>query len=171
MPGQTVAKLVTVGLGAGSVSAYNGAGSVNLVYDVAGYYAPPDLSLGPDGLFNPLVPSRLLDTRTGNGAALAKVAQRQILTLQVTGRGGVPASGVSAVVLNVTATAPSAAGFLTVFPAGLATPFVSSVNFGAGETVPNRAMVAVGSGGRVKPSAGASLASPRAVGRDACWDT
>ena len=147
--GQTVAKLVTVGLGAGAVGVYNAKGSVELVFDVAGYYSTPDASPGPDGLFNPLIPSRVLDTRTGNGAPLAKLNPGQTLNLQVTGRGGVPASGVSAVVLNVTATNPSTPGFLTVFPAGLATPLSSTLNFRAGETVPNRVMVAVGSGGQV----------------------
>jgi hypothetical protein len=147
--GQTVAKLVTVGLGAGAVSAYNRAGSADLIFDVAGYYSTPDQSPGPNGLFNPLVPSRLLDTRTGNGAPMAKLTQGQTLNLQVTGRGGVPASGVSAVVLNVTATNPSTAGYLTVFPASLATPLASSLNFRAGETVPNRVIVGVSSGGQV----------------------
>lgn len=147
--GQTIAKLVTVGVGTGQVSAYNGSGFTDIVFDVAGYYSTPDQSPGPDGLFNPLVPSRLLDTRTGNGAPMAKLTQGQTLNLQVTGRGSVPSSGVSAVVLNVTATNPSTAGYLTVFPAGLNTPLASNLNFGANETVPNRVMVGVGSGGQV----------------------
>jgi hypothetical protein len=149
--GQTTAKLVTVGLGSsGAVSAYNGPGSADLIFDVAGYYSTPDQTPGPDGLFNPLVPSRLLDTRTGNGGPMAKLTQGQTLNLQVTGRGGVPSSGVSAVVLNVTATNPSAAGYLTVFPAGPATPpLASTLNFGAAETVPNRVIVGVGISGQV----------------------
>ena len=148
--GQTIAKLVTVGLGSGAVSAYNGFGSTDLIFDVAGYYSTPDVSPGPDGLFNPLVPSRLLDTRTGNGAPTAKLAQGQTLNLQVTGRGNVPSSGVSAVVLNVTATNPSLAGYLTVFPAGpTSPPIASTLNFSAGATVPNRAMVGLSGGGQV----------------------
>ena len=39
-------------------------------------------------------------------------------SLQVTGRGGVPASGVSAVVMNVTVTNPSVASHVTVWPSG-----------------------------------------------------
>jgi Cysteine-rich secretory protein family len=148
-PGETVAKLVTVGLGSGAVSAYNGPGAANLIFDVAGYYSTPDQSPGPAGLFHPLVPSRLLDTRSGNGAPAAKLGPKQTLELQVTGRGGVPSSGVAAVVLNVTATDTSTAGFLTVFPAGLAVPLASTLNFVAGATVPNRVMVGLGSGGKV----------------------
>ena len=147
--GQTVAKLVTVGLGAGAASAYNAKGSTDVIFDVAGYYSTPDVSPGPDGLFNPLVPARLLDTRSGIGAPIAKLTAGQTLDLQVTGRGGVPSSGVGAVVLNVTATSPTSAGFLTVFPTGVATPNASNLNFNAGETIPNRVMVGVGTGGKV----------------------
>ena len=67
----------------------------------------------------------------------------------VLGTGGVPATGVSAVALNVTATNPTTPGFLTVFPTGAAQPSTSSVNFVAGQTVPNRVIVPVGSGGQV----------------------
>ncbi|MEP6753070.1 MAG: CAP domain-containing protein [Candidatus Dormiibacterota bacterium] len=147
--GQTIAKLVTVGLGSGAVTAYNPRGSADVIFDVAGYYSTPDVSPGPDGLFNPLVPARLLDTRTGTGAPAAKMSAGQTLDLQVTGQGGVPASGVSAVVLNVTATSPTAAGFLTVFPTGVARPNVSNLNFNPAETIPNRVMVGVGTGGKV----------------------
>ena len=148
-PGQTVAKLVTVGLGAGGASAFNARGSADLIIDVAGYYSTPDVSPGPDGLFNPLVPSRLLDTRTTNPGPIAKLTAGQTVDLQVTGRGGVPSTGVAAVVLNVTATNPSSAGFLTVFPTGVTTPNASTLNFKANETIPNRVMVAVGTGGKV----------------------
>jgi hypothetical protein len=148
--GQTVPNLVTVGLGTGGkVTIYNGYGSVDVVVDVAGYYSDPASSPGPDGLFNPLVPSRLLDTRSGNGAPAAKLSPGQTLNLQVTGRGGVPLTGVAAVVMNVTVTRPSSAGYLTVWPAGGATPLASNLNFVAGETVPNRVMVGIGTGGQV----------------------
>jgi hypothetical protein len=143
--GQTVAKLVTVGLVGGAASAYNARGSADIVFDVAGYYSTPDVSLGPDGLFNPLVPSRLLDSRSSSGP----LAAGQTVDLQVTGSGGVPSSGVGAVVLNVTATSPTSAGFLTVFPTGVARPNASNLNFKAGETIPNRVMVGVGTGGKV----------------------
>lgn len=69
--------------------------------------------------------------------------------LAVTGRGGVPASGVSAVVLNVTVTEPTAGGFLTAWPAGEARPLASNLNFSPGQTVPNLVVVKVGVGGVV----------------------
>ena len=60
-----------------------------------------------------------------------------------------PASGVSAVVLNVTATQPTAPGHLTVYPDGVARPTTSSLNFSAGETIPNLVVAPVGADGKV----------------------
>ena len=47
--------------------------------------------------------------------------------------------------MNVTATGPAAAGYLTVHPCD-AVPWVSNANYGAGDVVP--ALAAVGTGGR-----------------------
>jgi uncharacterized protein YvpB len=148
---QTVPNLVVVPVGAGGkITLYNGFGSSDAVIDVEGWYGPSSTETR-DGLYNALTPSRLLDTRfgTGTGGRVAPLGQDQTLTLQVTGRGGVPASGVSAVVLNVTATDPSSNSYLTVFPAGGGVPVASNLNFVAGETVPNRVVVPVGSNGAV----------------------
>ena len=79
--------------------------------------AAPAVASTPGG-FESLVPSRVLDTRSGVGAAKAAVAAGGTVVLRVAGRGGVPSSGVSAVVLNVTVVAPVGAGFVTVFGMG-----------------------------------------------------
>ena len=56
-------------------------------------------------------PVRILDSRFGIGVTQGPVAGGATVKLQVLGRGGVPVSGVGAVVLNVTAAeGPSAAG-------------------------------------------------------------
>jgi hypothetical protein len=67
----------------------------------------------------------------------------------VTGVAGVPASGVSAVVLNVTATEPTAGGFITAYASGTALPLASNLNFLAGQTVPNLVVAPVGADGKV----------------------
>jgi hypothetical protein len=67
----------------------------------------------------------------------------------VGGRGGVPSTGVSAVVLNLTVSSPTAGSYLTAWPTGLTRPTVSSLNFKLGETRANSATVALGSSGRV----------------------
>jgi len=61
---------------------------------------------------------------------------------------GLPA-GVTAVALNVTVTNPSAGGHLTVYPFGQSRPTASNLNFAARQTIANRVVVPVGSGGRV----------------------
>jgi hypothetical protein len=53
------------------------------------------------------------------------------------------------VVLNVTVTSPTTAGYLTVFPAGTGVPLASNLNFSAGQTVPNRVIVKLGAAGQV----------------------
>ena len=91
----------------------------------------------------------MLDTRFGVGAAHAQLGTQGSIDVQLAGLGGVPQSGVSAVVLNVTVTNPSAASYLTVFPTGGTAPVVSNLNFSAGQTVPNRVVVKVGAGGKL----------------------
>ncbi|HVL06393.1 MAG TPA: fibronectin type III domain-containing protein [Acidimicrobiales bacterium] len=147
-PGQTVANLVTVKVGAGGkVSIFNGAGVNHLVADVAGWYGPTGARQG--SLFQAVAPARLLDTRSGNGAPAGRATSSTPVDLQVAGRGGVPATGVSAVVLNVTVTEPVAGGFVTVWPAGESRPLASNLNFTPGQTVPNLVTVKVGAGGKV----------------------
>jgi uncharacterized delta-60 repeat protein len=103
----------------------------------------------PPGAFVPLLPTRILDTRTGNGAPKQAVAAGGSVSLQVGGRGGVPAVGVEAVALNVTAVSPSRSGYLTVYPSGSARPTVSNLNHSAGATTPNLVTVPVGDGGQI----------------------
>ncbi|MFF5176348.1 hypothetical protein ACFY3U_27525 [Micromonospora sp. NPDC000089] len=104
---------------------------------------------GVEGTYYPVAPARLMDTRSGLGAAKAKIGADRKVDLQVAGRGGVPADGVAAVVLNVTVTGPTANSFLTVYPAGEAKPTASSVNFAKGWLGSNNVTVKLGAAGRV----------------------
>ncbi len=99
---------------------------------------------GAWGTFAALTPARILDTRGG-----APIGQGQQRAVQVAGVGGVPAIGVSAVVLNVTGTQPTAATFLTVWPSGSPRPTASSLNLVPGQTAPNLVTVKVGPDGKV----------------------
>jgi hypothetical protein len=143
VPGQTVANLVTVPIGAdGHVRVFNQSGTTDVVVDLEGYFVP---GTGPSGLFNPLPPLRIADTRTGSGQPNAgqTLGAGGVLHVQVDGAGGVPSTGVQAVVLNVTATGPSAASYLTAYPGGANRPLASNLNFTAGQVVPNRVIVPV----------------------------
>ncbi|GIG58160.1 hypothetical protein Lfu02_25320 [Longispora fulva] len=104
---------------------------------------------GAKGTYTTLNPSRILDTRSGNGAPVGPIGRAGTLHLQVGGRSGVPESGVSAVTLNVTVTQQTTSGFLTVYPAGIARPNASSLNFTPGWTGANSVTVAVSASGGV----------------------
>ena len=148
-PGKTVPNLVEINLGTGGmISVFNAQGNADLVIDVEGYNETP-VRPGADGLFNALVPSRVLDTRSGIGAPTAMVGPGSTIDLQVTGAGGVPSLGVEAVVLNVTETNATAPSYVTAWPKGTAQPVASNLNFVAHQTVPNRVIVRVGTGGKV----------------------
>ena len=149
VPGQTVPNLVTVKVGAnGRVNLYNSAGSSDIIADVAGYYTTDQPQAG--GKFTALTPTRLLDTRSGTGVASAgPLVLNQQIDLGVTGVGGVPATGVSAVALNVTVDQPTGTGYLTVWPSGDPRPTASTHNFEPGLTVANLVLAKVGANGKV----------------------
>jgi hypothetical protein len=142
--GQTVPNLVVVQVGAGGkISVANATGATHVVADVVGFFSHSDVG----SRFFPLEPARALDTRLGIGIA-GKVGPVSA-PLLLAGRAGVPASGVTAVVINVTVTNPSHNSFLTLFPAGVPAPKASNLNFAAGQTVANLVVVKVGAGGAV----------------------
>ncbi|MDN3496151.1 hypothetical protein QL996_09450 [Planococcus sp. APC 4015] len=146
---QSIPNLVTVKVGtSGRVNLANNApGTVHLIADVAGYYLAGTVT--QPGAFVSVDPARVLDTRVGNGAAQTPVGSNGTVGLQITGRGGVPGSGVSAVVVNVTVTSPTAGGFVTVYPSGTTQPTASNLNFRGGQSVPNLVTVKVGTDGKI----------------------
>ncbi|MGN9893261.1 hypothetical protein [Micromonospora sp. L31] len=95
----------------------------------------------------PVAPTRLLDTRIPIGVNYAApVGANGTISLPIESIAGVPVADISAVVLNVTVTQPTAAGFITVYPTGGGWPNASNVNFVAKETVPNQVTVPVVNG-------------------------
>ncbi len=150
------ANFVQVPLGnSGSINIMAGDASSDLLVDVVGYYAPQSSSAG---LYNPVSPTRIVDTRlpasstNPNGGQFLNAGQS--LTVQATGAAGglIPASGVEAVAVNITVTDTTAqGGYLVAYPANLTTvPTSSNLNFGAGESVPNRAIVQLSPSGAFK---------------------
>ncbi|MGB2569266.1 DUF1565 domain-containing protein [Micromonospora citrea] len=132
VPGETVPNLVTVPMGDTGVRIRNsGPGTVHVVADLQGWYGRTGSG------FEPVAPTRVLDTRAAGGTAFGAYATRQLdLSRKL------PADATAAV-LNVTVTAPTRAGVLKVFPAGSATPEASNLNFVAGQTIPNLVVVPV----------------------------
>jgi len=139
--GQTIPNLVIVPLGPGNtVTIFNRAGTVNVLGDLVGYFKP-----GTGAGFTGKTPTRVLNTRTGIGAAKAKLGAARTLTLKVPGL----RAGTTAVAINVMVTNPTAASYLTVYPGGTARPGTSNLNFVAGQTIPNLVIVPLGPGNTV----------------------
>jgi hypothetical protein len=127
VPGQTVANFVTLGIGTGGVCVASSA-PVHVVADLMGWFT------GTDD-FRGATPTRLLDTRV-KGDLLKAGTERHLSLSAGAGYQG-PTGGVA---LNVTVVSPAADGYVTVYPCG-PRPVASTVNFRAGEIVPNFTMV------------------------------
>jgi hypothetical protein len=149
-PGEAIPNLVVAPVGPnGVVDLTNGSGgTVQLVADVAGYFTTDNTTK-----YASISPLRVLDTRKGTGTAgkIAKIPAGGNLTLTVAGAGGgtVPASGVSAVAMNLTTTDDTGGGYVTAYPAGQNMPTVSNLNFSANQTIANMAVVPVGTNGQI----------------------
>jgi hypothetical protein len=157
--GQTVPGLVIVPVSpTGEISVFNIFGFADVIVDVQGY-----VSVVPagQGRFNPLTPARICDTRgqssfvpanpcNGDGTAPGTLGVGGTRTIQVTGQGGVPASGVAAVVANVSVTSTTDGSHLTIWPNGAAQPNAANLNWAPGDTVGNRVIIPVGTGGQIK---------------------
>ena len=112
-------------------------------------------SLCAGGEYHPLTPARIYDSRppginAGVPGSKSMGPSRPTFDIQLLGLGGVPVAtaDVLAVTINITIDAPSKAGWLAVYPTG-SPSFSSVLNFAAGQTVPNMAIVAAGNGGKL----------------------
>ena len=138
----TVAAQAVVPLGPdGAVRVYTYA-ATHVVADVTGWFTADGAPAARDGLFVPVAPHRVLDTRTALRPAGGDTV---VLPLPEA-----VAAGATAVVLNVTATETAEAGFVTVWPDG-PLPLASNLNVtGAGQTVANHVVTPLGADGAVR---------------------
>jgi hypothetical protein len=116
-------------------------------------------TLPPATSFYTVAPCRVADTRTTPngpyaGPALAAASPR---TFDLAGQCAIPASAVG-VSVNVTVTAPSAAGNCALYPAGGAAS-TAAITYSAGQTRGNNAISGVGA-----PNAGLSVRCNQAAG-------
>jgi hypothetical protein len=148
-PGQDIPNMVIVPVGADGMIALTNTslGTVHLVADTFGYYIAGTPTV--PGAFSALAPFRQLDSRDGTGAVSGPVAPGGTIRVQVTGRGGIPATGVSAVVVNVTATQGKDAGFITAYASGAPQPGTSNLNYRPGQDIPNLVISPVGVDGKI----------------------
>ena len=141
LPGQTIANLAVVGIGAGGAIRFaNAVGSVHVIVDVLGYFDP---SVG--SRFHAVPPTRFLDTRAGIGL-VGPVGPGQIRSVSVAGGAGtnVPV-GATGIVANLTVADGTRETFVSVFPGGSSRPDpFSNLNAGPRQVVPNLAIVGLG---------------------------
>ena len=138
--GQNVPNLTISRLGTGGKVCLLSMTQTDLIADVAGYFPAGSDYKAVDN------PTRILDTRNGTGGR--SLPANGVLELPVAGQAGVPATA-EAAVMNVTVTNPAAAGFVTVWPCGVAQPLASNLNYVTGQNVPNLTMSRVGAGGKI----------------------
>ncbi|HVT15107.1 MAG TPA: glycoside hydrolase family 44 protein [Thermoanaerobaculia bacterium] len=125
------------------------AGTANLVAGSLSLMLPPrsatlavsDPAAAPAANFYTVAPCRVLDTRWAGGAyggpPLAAGAQR---AWSLAGQCGVPATAL-AVSVNLTVTSPTGGGFLRAFAGDATAPNTSVIDFSAGQTRANNAVL------------------------------
>lgn len=135
-------------------------GITDLVIDVAGYFTGSSAALSNDGLFVPVAPFRMLDTREASNVPscfkAGRIRSGGVIPVSVAGRGGIPANNVYAVAANVALTQTSGGGWARLWAAGGAEPETTSINSGfTDHTVANHAATKVGAAGIAVRTAGA----------------
>lgn len=106
---------------------------------------------GRGGDFVPVDSVTLLDTRDGTGGTTGVRGAKSVTTFNAIGVGGVPSSGVSALMVDVTAIQPTANTFLSIYP-DLTTVSASAMNASIGEVMTNSAVVKPGTNGKLAVS-------------------
>ncbi len=144
--GQTVANLSIVKLSADGRVCFVSDKPTHLIADVTAFSTPA-------APFSPIEPARIFESRPGatvdgQQTNVGKLVANATTQVHVGGRAGVP-SDAAVAALNITVTDPAAAGFVTVYPCGEPRPNASTVNFGAGQTVPNLTLSKLGTDGNV----------------------
>jgi hypothetical protein len=128
----------------GKMTIYNGSSTINLVIDLQGYFTA---SATTGATFTPGV-GRAYDSRATGNTILAKNETRAV---QVAGKAGVPVmgSGLTAVVLTLTAVHGGSDGRASVWASGTTQPETTSINFQADEIRTNTVTVALGANGKI----------------------
>ncbi|WP_420451078.1 DUF1501 domain-containing protein [Ilumatobacter sp.] len=101
------------------------------------------------GDFVGIAPERIYDSRTGLGGRATRIGPGETVRVRVAGAGSIPATGVTAVSVNITSIRPGGETWIAAFPSGTARPNSSALNPRAGAVVPNMSVVGVGADGTI----------------------
>ncbi len=130
----------------GTINAFNNDGAAHLIIDIVGWY---DGTSVEEPALRTTSPTRVIDTRDGTGTTATPFGDGETRTFDLTGTNGIPSSGVTAVVANLTVTGTTATSHLTVWPAGQPKPTASNLNWPAGDTRANLALLPVSVAGEI----------------------
>ena len=107
-------------------------------------------ALSNDLVYTPVAPCRIIDTRSTGAGAIAANSTRNFVAFGISNFSsqggsatncGVNPLQATAVAINLTAVAPTAAGFATAYPFGTTQPVAASINYAAGAIVNNALIV------------------------------
>lgn len=116
----------------------------DLIADVSGYFSSSQANT-----FEPVGTSRLMDTRTGLGGSTGPLEPGKTDVLTVEGVGGVPASGIAAVSVNLTVVDTTRQGFVVAHADGSPVPGTSDEDWQSTTTKATNVIVQVGSDGKI----------------------
>ncbi len=143
--GDTISNLVTVPLSGDGYVDFYATSATDVIADVQGYYTN-DAS-GAEYVTH--APQRLLDTRSATGVSTTTPINYGVVNVPIRGVANIPQTA-TAVVLNITATGTTGAGFISAYPSGTTAPNVSNINWSkSGTTLPGLAIVPIGSNGAI----------------------
>lgn len=117
----------------------------------------PALTTSPVPLIG-ITPCRIVDTRNASfpaGYGPPQLSAGVPRTFVLAGQCGI-ADGAQAVSLNITVVSPTGLGYVLLYPDGGSQPVVSTLNFTAGQTVANAAIVPLGNSGGITVAAALS---------------
>ena len=134
LAGENVASLVSVALDSdGGVCLFSNV-ATDVVVDISGAYSLSDGA----GRLEAIAPYRIADTRESG----ARLTGGTSYTVDVSG--GATPNDATAMLLNITVDDPTTSGFVTAYPCGGGVPLASNLNFVAGQTIANSAVVRIG---------------------------
>jgi ELWxxDGT repeat protein len=102
--------------------------------------------LGPVGGLYTLTPCRVVDTRVTSLGGPNPLVGGSATSAAMWSHCGIPPTA-RAIAVNVTVAAPTAGGYLTIYPSGIARPVVSVVNYSKAQVRANNAILALGATG------------------------
>ncbi len=153
-----VRKMVAAAVVVAAASA--GAAGAGALGDPNGQEGPeqapyPDSSSPSEAVFVPVNPCRIVNTQNGAGKIGVQQVRQYRMHGNTSGQGGAAACGVpqhaAALEISVTSVAANGAGYLRVYPAGIAAPQATFLNYGGDHNITSAGTV------RVQPGSGVNF--------------